>query len=240
MAFTISRGKLTRPRRCLLYGPHGIGKTTCARGALVLDVEGGSGDIDLARIDLHAATWAEFLEALGSLFDLDFDEPTVAIDSLDWVASLIETEAARANGVRCLADIEWGKGPGKTVPFWDHLLAGLDKLMQVKGKNILLLAHAKKEKINPPDSSSYQRYEPAIDNPGSAIIQEWCDEVLFYRYRVTTTSEDLGFKKERTVVVSTRERFFQTSETPGALAKNRLALPDELQSFEQYRTFLAK
>jgi hypothetical protein len=120
------------------------------------------------------------------------------------------------------------------------LLAGLDKLRETKGKNILLLAHTKKEKVTPPDSQAYQRYEPAIANPGSAIIQEWCDEVLFYRYRVLTTSEDLGFKKERAIVVNTRERFIQTSETPGALAKNRLSLADELQSFEQYRAFLAK
>jgi hypothetical protein len=238
--FSVSRGRLTKPRRCLLYGPHGIGKSTCASDALVLDLEGGSSDIDLARIDLHAASYADFIDCLAYLFTVDVEQPTVAIDTIDWLDGLIEQEVCKANKVANLADIDYGKGNGKKVSYWEYILTGLDQLRERKGKNILLLAHAKLEKVSLPDVPSYQRHSPKVDNPGSAIIQEWCDEVLSYRYRVATTSENLGFNKERKLAVNTTERYIQTQETPSALAKNRLSLPLELTSFDTYKQFLSK
>ena len=49
----IQRGKLVRPRRCLLVGQHGIGKSTAARDALILDLEDGSGDIECPESSLR-------------------------------------------------------------------------------------------------------------------------------------------------------------------------------------------
>ena len=44
----IIKGKRSRPRRCTLYGVHGIGKSTAVKDGLVIDLEDGSGDIEVA------------------------------------------------------------------------------------------------------------------------------------------------------------------------------------------------
>ncbi len=233
----ISRGKLTKPRRCLLYGPRGIGKSTCAQDALVLDIEGGTGDIDCARLELQNVDYNGFVEALGTLFEEPFEQSTVAIDSIDWLEKLMAAEICKREGVPSLTSVEYGKGPGMLIPFWEYIMRGLDKLRTQLGKNILLLCHEQIEKVTPPDSPHYQRYSPDLH---SSEIQDWCDEIFFYRYRVVTASEDLGFKKTRNVAVSTRERYLQCTETAGAVAKNRVGLADEIGSFDEYKAFLAK
>ena len=78
-------------------------------------------------------------------------------------------------------------------------------------------------------SESYDRYQPALHETASALLQEWCDEVLFASYRVYTRKEDQGYGKERTLAGGSGERFIRTQETPAALAKNRLAMPPEIE-----------
>ncbi|MGV2341799.1 MAG UNVERIFIED_CONTAM: ATP-binding protein [Planctomycetaceae bacterium] len=46
-----------------------------------------------------------------------------------------------------------------------------------------------------PTADSYDRYQPALHETASALLQEWCDEVLFASYRVYTRKEDQGFSK---------------------------------------------
>ena len=62
----------------------------------------------------------------------------------------------------------------------------------------------------------------------SALIQEWCDEVLFAGYRVHTKETDEGFGRKGTKGVGTGERILRTCERPAHVAKSRLNLPSEL------------
>lgn len=230
----ISRGKLTRPRKCLVYGPQGIGKTTLAKDSLLLDIEGGSGDQDLARIDLSGVDYDGFLTVLGELMEEGFDEPTLAIDTLDWLEKLVKAGIKKRFTETELA---YGQAKVKLEDTWEYLRRGFEKLMTEKGKNLLFLAHHKLEKVSPSDAASYQQFTPDLE---CDLIPEWCDDILFYRYRLITTEAKEGFGKVRQVAVPSRLRFFQTTQTPGAVAKNRLNLPDEIESFDEYRAFLAK
>ena len=47
----VRRGKLALPPRVLVYGPEGVGKSSVAAdaNALFADIEGGSGELDVAR-----------------------------------------------------------------------------------------------------------------------------------------------------------------------------------------------
>ncbi|MBN2448152.1 MAG: AAA family ATPase, partial [Phycisphaerae bacterium] len=61
----------------------------------------------------------------------------------------------------------------------------------------------------------------------SALVQEWCDEVLFATYRIHTKVNNEGFDRKRVQGIGTGERILRTTERPAHVAKNRLNLPDE-------------
>lgn len=239
MGLAISRGLNKRPRRCLFYGVPGIGKTTSAvTESLLLDLERGSGDIDCARIDAAPKSLDEFKEILKALIADGFDEPTLTIDTIDVVESFIKAEVAKKENVACIDAIEYGKGPGMMVPYWESLIAGFETLAKKHGKNLVLIGHCAVTKMSPPGSETFQRYEPDMLNASSKTLRNWCDEVLFYRYRNAVTIEEQGFGKERAIAIDKAVRYIQTAETLAAVAKNRVGLPMEIESFDEYRKHL--
>jgi hypothetical protein len=231
----IIKGKRSRPRRCMLYGVHGIGKSTAVKDFLLIDLEDGSGDIDVAaRWDIIPHSHGQFKEIIVELISSGFDEPGLAIDTADWLEYLLAKDVCMAEGVKTLSEIPYGKGPAMLVPLWDNLLCGFEKLAEKHNKHIILLCHSQIMTVRRPGLESFQRYEPALTKETSKLIQEWADEVLFYRYRDVLKTEKEGFGKERKVALDVRERYIQTSETMIAAAKNRLGLPDELSNFGEY------
>jgi hypothetical protein len=231
----IIKGKRSRPRRCLQYGVHGIGKSTSVKDGLVIDLEDGSGDIEVAgRWDTVPQSCEEFKAIIGELIRDGFEQPFLAIDTADWLEYLLAKEVCRAEGVKTLAEVPYGKGPAMLIPLWEHLLDGFERLAAKHSKHVVLLCHSQIMTVRRPGLESFQRYEPALTKETSKLIQEWADEVLFYRYRDVLKTEKEGFGKERKVALDVRERYIQTSETMIAAAKNRLGLPDELSNFGEY------
>jgi hypothetical protein len=102
-------------------------------------------------------------------------------------------------------------------------------MRRTQGVGVILLAHTAIRKHQDPTADSYDRYQPALHETASALIQEWCDEVLFASYRVYTRKEDQGFSRERTIASGASERYLRCVETPAALAKNRLNMPGEIE-----------
>jgi hypothetical protein len=109
------------------------------------------------------------------------------------------------------------------------LLDGLSALRREKNMAVILIGHAHPKKFESPDADTYDRYEPKINKHGAALVQEWCDEVLFATYKVRTKTINEAFNAKRIVAIDNKgERIVKTSERPSHLAKNRLGLPDEL------------
>lgn len=226
----IKSGRRARPRRIMLYGVHGVGKSTFAAGAprpLFFDVEGGIDDIESDKTD-RLKTFGDVVAGVSWLLGNDTGHKTLVVDTLDWLERLIFADVAQANQVASIEKIGYGKGYKFAVDKWNFLLRGFDALREQRGMTILLLAHSVSRKIMPPDSESYNRYEPALHEESSRLIQEWCDEVLFASFRVFTRSEDQGFNKTRNIAIGGKDRYIRTSESASVLAKNRLRLPDEM------------
>ncbi len=108
------------------------------------------------------------------------------------------------------------------------MLDGLTALRSERGMTIVLLAHAKVERFENPETESFDRYAPRLHKTAAALVIEWCDEVLFANYKVFTKATDEGFNRTRVQGVGTGERVLRTSERPAHIAKSRLGLPDEL------------
>jgi hypothetical protein len=226
----IHRGKRSAPRRVLVYGVHGVGKSTFstgAPGAIVIPTEDGLAEIDCESFPL-ATSCAAVMQALATLYAEDHVFKTVVIDSLDWFERLAWIEVCRQRGVTNIEDIPYGRGYVFALTHWRELLEGLDALRKDRGMMVVLTAHCRIERFADPEADSYDRYSPKLHKLASALVQEWSDELLFACYRVFTKQTDEGFNRKAVKGIGSGERILRTTERPSHVAKNRLNLPDEL------------
>tara|TARA_R110002110_G_scaffold246260_1_gene462644 strand:+ start:135 stop:902 length:768 start_codon:yes stop_codon:yes gene_type:complete len=226
----ITKGKKKIARRTMLYGVHGVGKSTWAAQApkvLFLNIEDGLNDIDCSRSDL-IKDYDQVMDALRWLAEEKHDFAYVAIDSADWLEKLIHKAVADAAQKKSIADIGYGAGYKQSLAYWDRVTFALDWLRTERGIGVILLAHADIKRFESPEQDSYDRYQPALHPLASSLLQEWCDEVLFASYRVFTRKEDQGFNKDRTVAIGDGERYVRTQETAAVQAKSRLEMPTEI------------
>lgn len=239
----IKSGKNPAPRRMMLYGTHGIGKSTFGAMSpkpIFIPTEDGLGEIECDRFPM-TETFDQAIKAVSELYTEQHPYRTVVVDSLDWLERLIWADVCRKRMVESVEDIGYSKGYVFALIQWREFLEGLSALRNAKGMMIILLAHAKIERFENPETESYDRYTPRLHKLASHIVQEWCDEVLFATYRVYAKVNDEGFNKKKVKGCGTGERILRTTERPAHLAKNRLGLPDEIPfTWTDFAKFLPK
>lgn len=236
----ILKGKQPGPRRIILYGEHGVGKSTWAAGApkpLFINLENGLRDIECDKTP-YLKTVADVMGALSWVATDGAEYHTIVFDTADWLETLIHKQVATDEGKKVISDIGFGKGYDKGLDYWRQILASCEYLQKL-GKGIIFLAHAKVSRFEDPEQPGYDRYELDLHKSSNGMIQEWADEVLFATFRVFTRKEDQGFGKERTLAVGGKERYIRTVKTAAAVAKNRLNLPEELpMSWAEYAKYI--
>jgi hypothetical protein len=220
----------------LVYGTPGIGKSTFAAGAphpIFIPTEDGLDEIDCARLPL-ATTLDEVLAALAELRTQPHDYETVVLDSLDWLERLIWDKVCAEFGVKNIEKADGGYARGYThaLTHWREVIDSLNLLRNQRGMVIVLIAHAKIEKFEDPESPPYDRYSPRIHKHAAALVTEWCDAVLFATRKMRTQTEDAGFGRKRTTAHAVGkdggERVLRCVGGPGCLAKNRYGLTEEI------------
>jgi hypothetical protein len=238
----IQSGKQSAPRRVMLYGVQGVGKSCYASKApnpIFIQTEDGLCEIDCAKFPL-TTSFDDAMKALSELYTEEHPYRTVIVDSLDWMERLIWEEVCKKRMVENIEDIGYAKGYTFALNQWREFLEGLTALRNDKGMTIILIAHAKIERFENPETEAYDRYAPRLHKLATAIIAEWCDEVLFACYKVHTKLTEEGFNRKRAQGIGTGERVIRTQERPAHMAKNRLNLPEELplgwDAYAQYIT----
>jgi hypothetical protein len=222
---TIQAGRKRRPRRALVYGVQGVGKSTFGATSdrpVFVQTEDGLGNIDCDCLPLARST-KEVLDALSALYTEEHSYRTVVIDSLDWLERMIWDDVCAEFGVKYLekADGGYGKGYTYTLPRWRSFLDGLDALREHRNMAVILTAHARAEKFQTPENTAHDRFAPRLHKLASALVQEWCDEIFFATY--SAISDPSRVKTE-----AAPERVMRTCEGPTHIAKNRLGMPPEL------------
>jgi hypothetical protein len=221
----IEAGRKLRPRRALVYGVQGVGKSTfgaTSERPVFIQTEDGLANIECDRLPLARST-KDVLDALGALYSEDHDYRTVVIDSLDWLERMIWDDVCAEFGAKYLekADGGYGKGYTYTLPRWRTILDGLDALREHRGMAVILTAHAKPEKFQTPENTAHDRFAPRLHKLASALVQEWCDEVFFATYSAIADPS-------RVKLETLPERVMRTCEGPTHVAKNRLGMPPEI------------
>ena len=188
----IITGKQFTPVKGILYGVEGIGKTTFAARwpkPLFLDVERGSGQMDVARV--VPGTYAEFKDCIRQLIADGQGFRTLVIDSADWLETMmIKHICAEAN----IASIEkyekgYGKGWNKLAEDWSTLLDRLDMIRTKQGMNILFVAHSRIKRYEPADDSGHDRYTLTLAEKSADVLKKWSDLTLFVKYDTFTVEE---------------------------------------------------
>jgi hypothetical protein len=232
----VQRGRAHRPPRLLVYGTEGIGKSTFAAGApkpVFVQTEDGLDGIGCARFPL-ARNYDEVLGALGELRAEEHDFETVVIDSLDWLERMIWDKVCQESGAKSIekADGGFAKGYTHALTYWREVVEQLNTLRNERNMVVLLIAHAKIEKFEDPESSPYDRYSPRLHKHAVALVSEWCDAVLFATRKIRTQTEEAGFNRKRTIAHALGkdggERVLRCVGGPACIAKNRYGVIADL------------
>lgn len=229
----IKTGKEQSPRRLLVYGVHGVGKSSfaaSAESAIFVPTEDGLKNIDCAKFPV-CHSFANVMQCVRGLGEDQHAFKTVVIDSLDWLERMIWDDVCAEFGSRYLEKTDGGYGKGYTyaIPRWQALLNDLDGLNQI-GMSVVLVAHSRAEKFRTPEAAEHDRFAPRLHKLASAIVQEWCDEVFFATYA--------AISDPARVKTDAPERVMRTCEGPTHVAKNRLGMPPELPlEFAAYRFY---
>ena len=228
----IIKGRQRKPRRVLLYGQEGVGKSTWASMAprpIFLDFEDGLGDLDVEKSP-RLTTYQETLAALTWLYESEHEYQSVVFDTVDWFERLLHQQVCATNNADGIENVGGGYGKGYTAAteLLQAFLQSMEALIAHRKLNVVILGHCTRVKVSNPEQESYEQFSPDLHKGAAAVLREWCDEVFFASFRTFTKSSDEGFKKTRHIAIGGDERFIRTTHSAGVQAKNRLTLPAEL------------
>ena len=222
----LSRGRITRPQKVVLYGPEGVGKSTLAGlmpEPVFLDTEGGTHHLDVVRFD-SVATWDEITAAVAQLAKADHPYRTLVIDTVDWLEKRLADHLCRKANKESIEDFGYGKGWVLLGEEFVRFLASLDALL-ARRMHVVMLAHSAVRKFEAPDQAgSYDRFELKLSKSVAPLLKEWADLVLFGNYVTKIAEKDNGKMRG----VGGKERVLFTTHTAAFDAKNRHGLADKL------------
>lgn len=223
----ISRGVRKRAQKVCLYGPEGIGKTTLASkfpNPLFVDTEGGTGHIDVARVDPAPKSWTELM---GIVKAVKAERPcsTLVVDTADWAEAMCIAHVCAKYKQDGLEGFGYGKGHVYLAEEFGRLLDALTDVAD-SGINVVVTAHAQMRKFEQPDEAApYDRWELKLQKKVAPIVKEWCDALLFINWK--TTVETVGEGKSAKGKARNARRTLYCEHHACWDAKNRWGLKPE-------------
>lgn len=229
MTLSIKNTSEPKPPRILIYGTHGIGKSTfgaLAPNPVFIQTEDGLDAIDVPHFPL-ATSYNDVLKYLQELATQDHNYKTLVIDSVDWLERLMHDRLCQERGAKAISDIPYGKGYEMVLDIWREYITAINWLRDNKNMTVLQIAHAEIKRFENPETEGYDRYQIKLHPKAGALIEEHSDIVLFANYFVATKKSGEGFK-EKTKAIGSGDRFLYTQERPAFKAKSRYSLPQQI------------
>lgn len=190
----IETTKITKPPITVIYGMHGVGKSTFAGSApkpIFIRTEDRHGHLRVQSFEF-AKTFQAVRDAINYLRTEQHDFKTVVLDSLDWTQDLIFAEICEKYGARNISDkkkLAFGLGYQLAEEIWTtDLLKPLVMLAEERKMIPIMISHFKERYIEDAEGNSYKRYDIDLQDRACARVHEMADIVAFMEYR--TTSEE--------------------------------------------------
>lgn len=227
MALNISRGRVARAQKVVLYGVEGIGKTSLAAkfpDPLFIDTEGGTLEYDgIARTE-QPRTWAALM---GQVREVARERPcsTLVVDTADWAESLLCEELCAKNKWGSMEALGYGKCWQYAQEEFGRFLDALGDVVDA-GINVVVTAHAQVSKFDQPDeAASYDRWTLKLNKKDAAMLKEWADALIFLNYKTIVEMVGEGIAAKGKARGQKRRMF--TAHHAAWDAKNRWGLPEE-------------
>lgn len=221
----ITKGKINRAQKVVIYGPEGIGKSSLAArfpDPVIIDTEGGTAHMDVRRID-KPQTWEELLAIVREIAATPGICKTLVIDTADWAEQLIAVFLCTKYKQSSIESFGYGKGYTYMAEEFSRLLSACDQVIAA-GMHVVVTAHAKMRKFEQPDEmGAYDRWEMKLSKQTAPLLKEWCDMLLFCNYQTFVVTSENDTKKAQG-----GKRVIYTSHHPAWDAKSRIALPEIL------------
>lgn len=224
----ITKGKQARAQRVVIYGVEGIGKSTLASAApapLFLDTENGTGQLNVDRVEVQNLN--DLGGALSELLSGNLGYKTVVLDTADNLWRMCADSICAENNWADIEKAGYGKGYAMAGDRFRLVISRFDELMK-RGINVVIVCHAKIDRISPPDNAEYSKYAIKVAAPNRQaeasreLLKEWCDCLLFCHYDTTVDSS-------KGKAVGEHKRIVSTSSAPAWEAKNRYGLPETME-----------
>lgn len=236
---SIKRGRLRVPLRHLFYGPEGVGKSSLAAdtpGVLLMDIEGGSPELDVARYqfrdDENGHVPLNYEEVLAGLDDLIANPGhgylSLAIDTIDALETMIHSFICQRDNRKGIEGYGYGKGYRVALEEMRRFLAKLDELRK-QGVQIFLLGHSTVSQFKNPEGKDYDRYQLRLHALAAGQVKEWCDVVGFVHFEeggADLVGDESPNKRARGWY--TKRRLAEFARTAAWDAKSRLSLPETI------------
>ncbi len=225
----ITKGKIAKAQKVILYGPEGIGKSTFAAqfpDPLFIDTEGSTNNMDVARLD-KPSSW-EFLHQQIEFVKQNRPCKSLIIDTIDWAEMLCIQSVCSQHNKKGIEDFGYGNGYVYTAEDFGRFLNKLNDVIDA-GINVVLNAHSQIVKFEQPDEmGAYDRYQLKLGKRTSSqtapLAKEWADMILFMNYKTFSVATDDKGKKHK---AQGGKRTIYATHHPAWDAKNRHNLPDE-------------
>lgn len=232
----ISLASLAKPTlgaiHCTLVGEGGIGKTSLAatfpNPVFILAEDGlaslAGSDIQAFPLIKHSS---EVFEAIKVLATEPHEFKTLVIDSITQLNIMIESEIVESDtkNPKTINQALGGYGAGHNAVAQVHgqIREWCSRLAYEKGMNIIYIAHADSETVEPPDNDSYTRYTVRMNKRSVSHYSDNVDIVAFLKLK-TMTSGAGDTKRAKT----TGERMITCYPTPSHISKNRFGIKEDL------------
>ena len=226
----ITRGKIAKAQKVVIYGPEGIGKSTFISrfpGVVFIDTEGSTAHMDVYRTPAPTS-WPMLLDmvkVIGAKAVPAGQVKTLAIDTADWAEMLCVRDICARRKWDGIEDAGYGKGYTYLEEEFGRLLNLLQQVVDA-GCNVVLAAHAQMRKFEQPDEfGAYDRWELKLEKKTGALVKEWADMVLFANYETYVVKGNNPMEKNK---AQGGRRVMYTTHHPCWDAKNRHGLRDKL------------
>ena len=230
MALSISGGVKATPKRVVIHGTEGVGKSTFASrfpSPVFIDTEGSTDEMDVQRLPAPK-DWNAFKQLLADIRDESKVQfKTLVVDTIDWAERVASVSVAKSKNKKRLSDIGFGRGELALAEEFKAVLDTLSEIQAKHGVHVVLTAHTWVKRFDPPDMvEGFDRYELKLTKHVAPLVREWCNIMLFANFESKVAKS--GNDDKAKGVADGTTRWMYTTRTDAYDAKNRCGLDNPL------------
>jgi len=217
------------PGVMVIYGRHGLGKTTLAcsfPNPILFNTEKSTPKgVNVPSIRASDMSGRQMLiDLIAELMNEPHDYKTLVIDTLDTFEGMMEESICDAMGWSNISVPDYGVGYTEASNAFGYIMQGLHKLRDKRSMHIVILAHVEVGRFDDPRMGSYSTYDIAVRKRVRKVCSDLCDAIFFMSQDPALEQK----KGESAKANASQNVYLFTQPNPAFNAKNPWGMPKKL------------